>query len=194
MKKILGILLVGLMLSGCQLVDFALYAIDRFGESTINVPEKPPDPPPVVIPPPVTPPPVIPPPVVPPPITSNLALFDLGPCETCTWREMQKAGFPCREGVCLYALGQVARGYPIPVQSEELAAIDQHYDRIRVWYEGKVSEGKARLVADPGLSLTICTNDAVDRFGCRLCPPTLELFQSFGDRVTLGDITPESSY
>ncbi len=147
--------------------------------------------------PPVTPTPVDPPapappptPVTPPPTIFSLALFDL----STAWKDMQQAGFPCREGVCLYALGQVARGYPIPGQSEELILIDTYYGQIKTWYEGKVNGGRAQLTANPSLTLTVCTNDAKDRFGFRLCPPTLDLFQDFGGRAVLGIITPESSY
>ncbi len=162
------------------------------GQTVAIPPEKPPEKSPVIVPPVVTLPPS---PAVPIPTTSNLALFDLGPGpDPGAWMLMQQAGFPCRENVCLYALGQVARGYPIPGQSEELAAIDAYYQQIQTWYGNKVNEGRAKLTANPSLTLIICTNDAKDRFGFRLCPPTLELFADFGGRVTLGTITPESEY
>lgn len=139
--------------------------------------------------PPIPPSPPVPAPT-PPPIPSSAVLFDL----TTAWQDMQAAGFPCREGVCLYALGQTAMGYPIPTQSDELTLINTYYARIRAWYEGKVSESRARMSANPGLSMTVCTNDARDRFGFRICPPTLSLLQEFGSRVTLGDIFPENAY
>lgn len=128
-----------------------------------------------------------------PPVVSTV-LFDLGPCETCTWREMQKAGFPCREGVCLYALGQVARGWPIPGQSEELITIDKYYGQIQSWYESRVNGARISLANNKALTITIIANDAVDRFGFRLGPPTYDLFKDFGGRVTLGTIVPESAY
>ncbi len=158
-------------------------------------PEKPPEQPPAV---PVIPPdkPPVVPPTPPPPVTQTAVLFDLGPGPNPgkTWMLMQEAGFPCRENVCLYALGQVARGYPIPGQSEELVAIDAYYAQIKTWYEGKVNAGRAQLTANPSLAMTICANDSRDRFGFRLCPPTLDLFTDFGGRVSLGTIAPESEY
>ncbi len=61
----------------------------------------------------------------------SLVLLDLPQ----TAVKMFQAGFPGREGVLLYALGQVANGWPIPGQSEELITIASFYDHIVVWYE-----------------------------------------------------------
>jgi len=139
---------------------------------------------------PVPGPPPTPPPIPPPPVSTSITLFDLGD----VWKVMQKEGFPGREGVLLYALGQVARGYKIPIQSEELELIDSYYSRIKTWYDTQVNEAKGKLEKDQGLPLVVIDNDAKDRFGFRLGPPTYELLQGFGDRVTLGIIFPEDQY
>jgi hypothetical protein len=144
------------------------------------------------VPTPVTPQPPIVVPVVPAPtpVPTGLVLFDLATVPA----ELNAAGFPGRGGVVLYALGQVARGWPIPLQSEELIAINGYYGQIRAWYEAKVNAIKDKLRANPGLSVIAITNDQVDRFGCRLGPPTMELLSEFGNRVQPGNIVQESEY
>lgn len=120
----------------------------------------------------------------------EMVLFDLPQ----TAIDMFKQGFPGREGVLLYALGQVANGWPIPGQSEELITIASFYDQINVWYEAKVVRAYDDLKSNPGLTLTIIANDQKDRFGCRIGPASFSRLKEFGDRVQMGQIVPESEY
>jgi len=170
------------------------------------------DPRPVVKPDPVTPPVNPPgPPIVPDPdliltpLTGTpgaMVLFDLPQ----TAIDMFKAGFPGREGVLLYALGQVANGWPIPGESEELALINEYYDppedgkphlhrwELMRWHDKQLGEVIKKLRGNPGLTVTIIANDVKDRFGCRIGPPVYERLKDFGDRVQMGYFVPESEY
>lgn len=189
LKKLSAIALI-LCLTGCAGVDIGgliTATWDAIGQS---------HPTPPVVPPPVQPPPDEPVPPKPPTdpgdaqIGGSLILFDLPQ----TAVDMYQAGFPCREGVCLYALGQVANGWPIPAQSDELALMATYYDRIGLWYEDKVRLHSGLLKNNPSLTVTILANDAKDRFGCRIGPATMERLKEFGDRVQMGYFVSESEY
>lgn len=129
-------------------------------------------------------------PPTPPPVVETLTLFDLPQ----TAVDMFQAGFPGRDGVLLYALGQVANDWPIPGQSHELILIASYYDKIGLWYEARINEIKTKLNQNPGLSVIIIGNDQINRFGCRIGPATAERLKEFGDRVQMGTIVPESEY
>jgi hypothetical protein len=185
LKKILTVSLV-LALTSCAGVDLQPYwdAFQAWNE-TYNQPQ----PPAPVIPVPVPDPPK--PPEVPPPVPveESRVLFDLPQ----TALEMGSL-WPCREGVCLYALAQVSNGWPIPGQSDELILIASFYPQIQEWYDFKISGIVEKLKLNPGLTVTILANDAKDRFGCRIGPATMGRLSAFGDRVQMGYFVPESEY
>jgi len=191
-----GISLTAKPIISVGFLDSAVKLAGTLVQEVIKVnPTPTPAPSPVVPPAPVPSPTPVPPTPVPTPapgpvVTTTLTLFDLPQ----TAIAMNVAGFPGREGVVLYALGQMANGWPIPGQSAELIAIDAYYNQIQAWYDAQVTAVESRLKADPGLTVTIIGNDAKDRFGCRIGPPTAARLQGFGSRIQTGIIIPESSY
>lgn len=128
-------------------------------------------------------------------IGGPLILFDLPQVAV----DLNNLGFPGYEGEILYCLACIVRGDDIPNDPDH-AGVQAFYQNIRLqdelskWYVKKISDAKNALTADKSLTLKIIENDQRDRFGCRIGPRTFERFAEFGNRVTLGQIVPESEY
>lgn len=129
------------------------------------------------------------------PEPKRVIMFDL----PVTAVELNSLGFPGYEGEILYCLGQVVKGWPIPDDPghpglQAFARDPELRRRLEVWYDQKVTKVENNLLSNENLTVKILENDAKDRFGFRIGPPTMDRLSAFGSRVEIGYYVPENEY
>ena len=130
------------------------------------------------------------------PVTGMIVVADMGLIPD----RMRQAGFQGRDGALYYALAVIYSGGPnsAPDSDVETKILFERRDEIVKWWNGELDKVSAQLKANPGLQAKVIEHDGringAERLGCRLVGPTMDYLKQFGDRVTPGDVFPESGY
>lgn len=138
----------------------------------------------------------------PAPVMQDLAFTRTGNHVTLDMRNvpdlMRKAGFRGRDNALWYVLAHTyAYGPGMDWNTkgdQELTQLLSERQKIQNWFHGEVLKVKALLAANPAVTVTAISNDAVDRLGVRLGPAIVEALKQYSGRVQLGNVVPWSAY
>jgi len=113
---------------------------------------------------------------------------------------MRQAGFNGRDGALYYALAQIYSGRPnsAPDSDSETRILFERRKEVFNWWNDEILKVYDQLQSHPGLQAKVIEHDGringVERLGCRLAPPIMDKLSMFGNRVSAGDVFPESGY
>ena len=156
------------------------------GLADYNPNPTPPDPDPVTPPDPVSP---LEPPAEPGPTDESFIICDLATLP----EQMRADGIMLKDNALYYGVACAWAGHGW-THNEETAPIIALSDQIQGWFEALIQEAAVKLRMNPNLTAVAIANDGRDRCGFIIGPVIMERFGGFGNRVTLGDIVPESEY
>lgn len=113
-------------------------------------------------------------------------------------QRMREAGFEGSDNALYYSLAHVYHygpGAEMPDdEAGSLAVLNTQREAIYNWFEGEMAKVENILKSNPRATVTAITNDGQDRCGFRLGAAIVERLKSYGNRVALGNILPESEY
>jgi hypothetical protein len=113
-------------------------------------------------------------------------------------QRMREAGFEGSDNALYYSLAHVYHYGPGAEMPDDgagsLAVLNTQREAIYNWFEGEMTKVENMLKTNPQATVTAITNDGKDRCGFRLGAAIVERLKSYGNRVALGDILPESEY
>lgn len=137
-------------------------------------------------------PPLPPSPVEPGP-TETIVIADM---DTIPDR-MRQAGFQGSDNALYYSLAYVAAFGPGTMPDDgagSLVELSRRSPEIEAWWKVQILNAAFTMRKMPNLTAVAIANDGRDRCGFRLGEAIMRDLREFGNRVTLGQITPESEY
>lgn len=156
------------------------------GLADYNPNPTPPDPDPVTPPDPVSP---LEPPAEPGPTDESFIICDLATLP----EQMRADGIMFKDNAIYYGVACAWAGHGWTI-NEETQPIYEAQEHIRDWFESHIQKAIRKLQTDLSLTAVAIANDGRDRCGFLIGPAIMERLKWFGNRVTLGQIVPESEY